>query len=671
MTDDTTPNAGEERYRAFITHSSEGIWRLEFEPPIDTSLPVVEQVDLAYRNGRFAECNLAMARMYGLNAAADLIGRTLELVLPSSNADARGYLASIAEAGYRATEVESAERDVRGELRHFANAITGVVENGQLLRIWGTRRDITAQKEAEQERAYLAAIVEWSDDAIISKDLNGIVRSCNAAAERMFGYSRAELVGRPVRLLIPADRQAEEDDILRRLRRGERIDHFQTVRCTKDGRLLDVSLTVSPVRDSTGRVVGASKIARDITDQNRAAAERDRLLEAERIARAEAERASRVKDDFVAMVSHELRTPLNAILGWTQLMSRARTDASVMTRGLDVIARNTRLQAQLISDLLDISRIVAGKLQIETRSVDLRSIVEQAIETIEDDARSQGVQLVKELEEGASFVAGDASRLQQIVWNLLSNAIKFTPRGGEVRVSLRFRGAHALIEVADAGSGIRPDFLPHVFDRFQQADRSITRRFGGLGLGLSIVKHLVELHGGDVTAASAGEGQGATFTVTFPLVGDAVDYERRGNRVEDSDLTVDLDAIRLLVVEDEADTLEFLRRLLTTHGATVLTAASAAEALSLARDERPDLLISDIGLPEMDGYDLIQRVRRQASPGRDIPAIALTAYARSEDRTRALRAGYQAHIAKPVEPNELLAMIASFVELTGAGRRGR
>jgi PAS domain S-box-containing protein len=671
MTDHTIPNAGDGRYRAFITHSSEGIWRLEFEPPIDTALPVAEQVDLAYRNGRFAECNLAMARMYGLDAAADLIGKPLEFVLPSSNDDARGFLFSIAEAGYRAIEVESAEPDAGGELRHFTVAITGVVENGRLLGIWGTRRDITAQKEAEQERAYLAAIVEWSDDAIISKDLNGIVRSCNAAAERLFGYSRAELVGHPVRLLIPADRQAEEDDILSRLRRGERIDHFQTVRRAKDGRLLDISLTVSPVRDGMGRVVGASKIVRDITDQKRAAAEREHLLEAERAARAEAERTSRVKDDFVAMVSHELRTPLNAILGWTQLMTRARTDPSVMTRGLDVIARNTRLQAQLISDLLDISRIVAGKLQIETRRVDLRSVVGQAIEIIEDEALAQGVAIVRELDEGVSLVSGDASRLQQVVWNLLSNAIKFTPRGGQVRVSLRVRGARALVEVADAGSGIHPDFLPRVFDRFQQADRSITRRFGGLGLGLSIVKHLVELHGGEVTAASAGEGHGATFTVSLPLVSDATDYERRRAPADGSDVGVDLDAIRLLVVEDEADTLEFLRRLLTTHGATVLTAASAGEALSLVRDGRPDLLISDIGLPEMDGYDLIQKVRRESSPGRDIPAIALTAYARSEDRTRALRAGYQAHIAKPVEPNELLAMIASFVELTGAGRRGR
>ena len=532
--------------------------------------------------------------------------------------------------------------------------------------------DITPNASEEQlrlvleEQAYLAAIVESSDDAIISKDLNGVVRSWNAAAERMFGYSASELVGKPIRLIIPAERQAEEDEILARLRRGERVDHFQTVRRTKDGRLIDVSLTVSPVRDASGKVVGASKIARDVTDQKRAAAERDRLLEAERVARGEAERANRAKDDFVAMVSHELRTPLNAILGWTQLMTRGRNDPALIQRGMDVVARNTRLQAQLISDLLDISRIVAGKLQLETRSVDLRSVVGESLVTMDEEARSKGVVIEQALDDAGALVSGDASRLQQICWNLLSNAVKFTPRGGRVRVGLTFDGPSARIEVADTGVGIRPEFLSHVFDRFQQADRSITRQFGGLGLGLSIVKHLVELHGGTVEAASEGEGKGATFTVTLPVVNDVTTQERRRDRAESVDIGVGLDAIRLLVVEDEADTLEFLRRLLTAHGATVLTAATAGQALSLVREERLDLLISDIGLPEMDGYDLIQNVRRQPSPGRDIPAIALTAYARTEDRTRALRAGYQAHIAKPVEPNELLAMIASFVELTGA-----
>jgi PAS domain S-box-containing protein len=666
MTGATAPSAGEDRYRAFVLHSSDGIWRIAFEPPVDIGLPAQQQAELAYAKGVVAECNPALARMYGLESADDLVGRPLSFILPPHDPDARAYLAAIIEAGYRLSDAEWSDRDAEGRRRYFASSITGIVENGQLRHLWGSQRDVTATKEAHQELAYLAAIVESSDDAIISKDLQGVVRSCNAAAERMFGYTAEELVGSPIRLIIPADRQAEEDDILARIRLGQSVDHFQTVRETKDGRLLDVSLTVSPVLDPSGRVVGASKIARDVGEQKEAAAERERLLEAERNARAEAERASRVKDDFVAMVSHELRTPLNAILGWTQLMTRARHDPDVVERGLEIVARNTRVQAQLISDLLDISRIVAGKLQIESRSVDLRAIIGHAIETVEEEARNRGVEIVQRLDEGVSLVAGDASRLQQVVWNLVSNAIKFTPSGGRVEIRLRFAGSEACIVVSDNGAGIRPDFLPYVFDRFHQADLSITRRYGGLGLGLAIVKYLVELHAGTVVAESEGEGRGATFTVSLPVVG--AEHDRRNGGLDSDDTGVPLHEIRLLVVEDEADTLEFLRRLLAAHGATVLTARSASEALALVQSERPDLLISDIGLPEVDGYDLIQKVRREQAPGHDIPAIALTAYARSEDRTRALRAGYQAHIAKPVEPNELLAMIASFVELTGARR---
>jgi PAS domain S-box-containing protein len=691
MKDDAIPNASEERYRAFTRNSSEGIWRLEFQPPLDTALSVHDQIELAYRHGRLAECNLAMARMYGLTSIEELIGQGLDAFLPASDPQARAYLASIVEAGYTVSEVESVERGADGEPRYFVNSMTGIVEEGQLLRIWGTRRDITAQKRVEEalrqseerfrrmaadlkreneERAYLAAIVESSDDAIIAKDLDGIVRSMNAAAERLLGYTAAELVGRPIRTIIPFDRQSEEDDIISRIRRGEPVDHFETVRQAKDGRLIDVSLTVSPVRDSSGRVVGASKIARDITDQRRLAEERDRLLEAERVARAEAERASRVKDEFVAMVSHELRTPLNAILGWTQLMTRSSHDPALIQRGLEVVTRNTRLQAQLISDLLDISRIVAGKLSVEMESVDLVLIVKGAIETIEGEGKAKGVVIEKSLADAPTMVVGDPARLQQVVWNLLSNAIKFTPSGGRVRVSLGLSGNRAEIAVTDDGAGIRADFLPHVFDRFHQADRSITRRFGGLGLGLSIVKHLVDVHGGTVRAESPGEGQGATFTISLPTSAGVTPYDRRSRppAAPEPETPALLDTIRVLVVEDERDTMDFLIELLEAQGATVLSASTAREGLSLVRDEAPDVLISDIGLPEMDGYDFIQHVRRESVPAHGIPAIALTAYARAEDRMRALRAGFQAHMAKPVEAAELIATVASFVELTGERR---
>jgi PAS domain S-box-containing protein len=522
-----------------------------------------------------------------------------------------------------------------------------------------------------EAQAYLAAIVESSDDAIISKNLNGIIQSANSAAERLFGYPSEELIGRNVRILIPQDRQSEEDQILARIRRGERIDHFETERITKDGRLVAISLTVSPVLDDSGRIIGVSKIARDITEWQAAAVEKNRLLEAERVARAEAERASRVKDDFVAMVSHELRTPLNAILSWTQLMMRDHKDPAILERGLDVVARNTRVQAQLISDLLDISRIVAGKLQLDVQSVDIESIVRDAVDTLRQDAEAKGLDVRVALEP-TDPVLGDPARIQQVIWNLLANAIKFTPQHGHIAVTLRNIDGQIEIAVADDGTGIRADFLPHVFDRFHQADRSITRRYGGLGLGLAIVKHLVELHGGSVRAESAGEGVGATFTIVLPsetatLQPEAPQLQRQAREPLEE---VALDGIRVLVVEDEPDTLDFLIRLLEGHGAIVLAASTVKEALSLTRTGHPDMLISDIGLPDVDGYDLVQQIRQEDTEGRGgIPAIALTAYARAEDRMRAMRAGYQVHIAKPVEPAELLAAIGSCAGLILAQRR--
>ena len=405
--------------------------------------------------------------------------------------------------------------------------------------------------------------------------------------------------------------------------------------------------------------------------RQQAEAERERLLAAERTARAEAERASRIKDEFVAMVSHELRTPLNAILGWTQLMARSPGDLELLERGLDVVARNTRVQAQLVSDLLDISRIVEGKLTLELQSLNVREVVREAIDTVAPEAAASGLSLRTDLAESPVFVAGDPARLQQIVWNLLSNAIKFTPGRGEITVTLRSAEGHVEIAVADSGAGIRADVLPYIFDRFHQADRSITRRFGGLGLGLAIVKHLVELHGGRVCAESAGEGAGATFTVTLPssVAPNAVADGPRPASATEPATGVTLEAVRVLVVEDEPDTRQFLKRLLEGHGARVVTAASGRDALDAFRRDDVDVLISDIGLPGLDGYELMRQIRRGAPADRRVAAIALTAYARAEDRTRALRAGYQAHVTKPVDGAELVAMVASLLDLTTAARR--
>jgi CheY-like chemotaxis protein/two-component sensor histidine kinase len=343
-----------------------------------------------------------------------------------------------------------------------------------------------------------------------------------------------------------------------------------------------------------------------------------------------------------------------------------------VARGLDVVNRNTKLQAQLISDLLDMSRIMSGKLRLDIEQVDLASVVGDAIDTLQRDADDKRIVITRDLDRAVGKIAGDPARLQQIVWNLLSNAIKFTPEGGQVSVRVRRAGADAEIAVADTGVGIRPDALPHIFDRFQQADQSITRRFGGLGLGLSIVKHLVELHGGSVTARSGGIGQGATFMIMLPSSATSDRVPADAASEETPPPRESLTSLRILVVEDEPDTCEFLERFLRGYGADIIVAHSAAEARSKLADEQVDLIVSDIGLPDVDGYDLMQQIRQlPANAGGATPAVALTAYARTEDRTRAFRAGYQAHLAKPIEPAELVATIASFAGLIDAGRRSR
>jgi CheY-like chemotaxis protein len=381
-----------------------------------------------------------------------------------------------------------------------------------------------------------------------------------------------------------------------------------------------------------------------------------------------------VKDEFVAMVSHELRTPLNAILGWAQLMVKPDAGPEVVGRGLEVISRNTRLQAQLISDLLDVSRIMSGKLRLDIAQVDVAAVVGDAVDTLQRDADDKRIVIERDLDRGVGMIAGDAARVQQIIWNLLSNALKFTPEGGRVAVRVRKSGAHAEIVVADTGVGIRPDFRPHMFDRFQQADQAITRRVGGLGLGLSIVKHLVELHGGSIKAESGGIGRGASFTICLPSSVGAPAAEPPAGDVSNHPAPHrdSLAGLRILVVEDEPDTGDFLKRLFVSHGAGVVLARSADEAIECLAGQQVDLMVSDIGLPDVDGYDLMQRIRQlPPNAGGAIPAVALTAYARTEDRTRAFRAGYQAHLAKPVEPSELVATIASFAGLIEAGRRLR
>jgi PAS domain S-box-containing protein len=391
-----------------------------------------------------------------------------------------------------------------------------------------------------------------------------------------------------------------------------------------------------------------------------AAAERELLLDSERQARAEAERTSQLKDEFLATLSHELRTPLTAILGWAQVLRRGSRDRDDLERGLQTIERNARAQAQLIEDLLDMSSIASGKVQLEMQPLAPAALAAAAIESVRPAAEAKHIRIDKDFARMPGMVAGDANRLQQVLWNLLTNAIKFTPRGGAVRVGVRRDGDYIAISVHDSGIGIKPSFLDHVFERFRQADSTTTRQHGGLGLGLSIVKHLVEQHGGAISVASDGEGQGACFTLRLPRNNNLLQTPAAVALPPAHAAAHDLSGLQVLVVDDEDDARELIRRILSDCNADVLTAATANEALSLLQHERPDLMVSDLGMPEVDGYGLLDRIRAMGpSRGGDLPAIALTAFARSEDRIKALAGGFLAHIAKPVEPNELIAKVAA------------
>ena len=450
------------------------------------------------------------------------------------------------------------------------------------------------------------------------------------------------------------------------------MDHYQTKRRRKDGTIIDVSLTVSPIRNAEGEIVGASKVGRDITAEKQAREERERLLQAAQAARAEAEAANRMKDEFLATLSHELRTPLNAIVGWARILRSGPVDPEDLEEGLAAIDRNAKVQAQIIEDLLDISRIISGNLRLDVQRVNLLEVIEAAIAAVMPAAEAKGVRIHKVLDSLAGPVSGDPARLQQVVWNLLSNAVKFTPKGGRVQVLLERVNSHVEITVIDTGIGIKPEFLPHVFDRFRQADSSTTRRHGGLGLGLAIVKQLVEMHGGTVRAKSPGEGQGSTFVVTLPITvvhedtssPEKVRPKEARRRANSTAPRAALSGLKVLVVDDEPDARQLIRRVLTECGAEVALAASAAEALKLIERFRPDVIVSDIGMPDQDGYDFIRQVRARVA-AKTLPAVALTAFARSEDRKRALLAGFQTHVAKPVDPAELVAVVASLVERTG------
>jgi PAS domain S-box-containing protein len=998
----------EERYRAFIANSSEGIWRFEFERPVAVSLPEDEQIDLFYAHCYLAECNDAAARMYGFERGEEMTGARLADFLVRDDPANVEYLRAFIRSGYKLSDAESVEVDREGRTRYFLNSLAGSVEGGRLVRVWGTQRDVTERRRAEdalregEERLRLALnagqVGTWDWDVASNRvtwservyefhgrrpgefggrveDFAGMVHPedrprVEEAIERALRtgepytaemrvvhpdgqvrwvFTHGQVIfegGRPVRMLgatvdVTERRGAEEklrtlvnasesllgsprteavlSATLKLAGRLVRADAYAIWRFSEGARRWEVvsaeglsdeyrenwigvnsdtpSMPESPVvvedvdalpllasRRYTSRregvrsmmalplkvhgqvagtlvfyyreprrfsetdvtvataianlsasaigtaelyeeqsrlrreaeeasrraaflaeaasvltssldyertlqavarlavphvadwcavdIVGDDGVVRrlavahvdpakvewahelagrypydpqaptgvpnvirtgraevyaEITDEMLAAAAQDeehlRILRgigftsamavpmaahgrvsgvitfvtdksgrrygpedlafAEHLARRsalavenarlyrEAQEANRIKDEFLATLSHELRTPLTAILGWASMLRTNRFDEAATRRAVETIERNARAQRQIVEDVLDVSRIITGRLRIDARPVEVRSLVEAAVDGVRPAAEAKGVFLSTMLGRDVGVISADPDRLQQVMWNLLSNAVKFTPAGGRVEVELRRVEQQAVVSVRDTGQGIAPEFLPHVFDRFRQADQSTTRRHGGLGLGLAIVRHLVELHGGTVTAASEGEGRGSSFTVRLPLQAVAQPAARfEGAAVskpfgaEPEGRAPTLAGTRVLLVEDDEDARALLRSILEGRGARVTAVASAAEAWAALEGAAHDVLVSDIGMPEEDGYSLVRRLReREARDGGKLPAVALTAYARDEDRTRALVTGFHAHVAKPVNPAELVAVVASLAAL--------
>jgi PAS domain S-box-containing protein len=509
-------------------------------------------------------------------------------------------------------------------------------------------------------------IFRHSSEPIAIIDTQGFYLDQNAAHAQLLGYTDEELKNQTPALHMGAEAFAEVVHAVE-----EKGDYrCEVTSKTKSGETRHIELSAFAMRDETGKPLCYVGIKRDITEWKRAEEDRAELLERERAARAEAENANRLKDEFLATLSHELRTPLNAVIGWARMLNSGRLDRDSSRHALEVIERNAWAQKQIIEDILDVSRVITGKLHLNLSPVDLVAVVDAALDAVRPAMEAKEIKIETLIDADLRMVSGDPDRLQQAVWNVLSNAAKFTPGGGNVEISVSQTATHVLIQVKDSGPGIEPTFLPHVFERFRQADGSTTRTHGGLGLGLAIVRHLVELHGGTIAVENREDGQGAIFTIRLPLPSGELPTETlagadsafRDARSEQAGL----EGLQILIVDDETDTLDLITVELAQSGAKVTGVTNAEDALKALAEGEFDVLISDIGMPEMDGYELIRRVRKHEGKVKLIPAVALTAYARVQDRMQAIRAGFSTHVAKPVEANELVTVIASL-----AGRLGR
>jgi PAS domain S-box-containing protein len=615
--------------------------------------------------GRIELVNAQAEQLFGY-PRAKLVGQSVELLVPeraraAHAAHRHGFLKAPGTRPMGAGVELYARRSDGTEFPVEISLSPLVTEQGVLT--ISAIRDVTARKRAE---AKFRALLESAPDGMVIVNQAGAIVLVNAQAERMFGYDRKELLGQPVEVLVPVQY------------RGAHVGHrrgygtaaharpmgagLELYGQRKDGTEFPVEISLSPLETEEGTLVASA--IRDITDRKLAEQERAGLLH-ERAAHAE---ANRIKDEFLATLSHELRTPLNAILGWTTLIRQGALGEGSLDKAMATIERNARAQARLVEDLLDVSRIVSGNLRLQVIPIDLSQVVENAVDVVRPAAEARSLALDVVFETRPVLMMGDPDRLQQAVWNLLSNAVKFSPN--HARVELRvWRGDENIhLRVRDTGRGIDPRFLPHVFDRFRQADSSYTRLGGGLGLGLAIVRSVVELHGGTVEAASPGIGAGATFSVTLPVAAaTAGGMHETGGTVDSR--AERLEGISVLVVDDQADERELLNTILTNRGAEVETAASAVAAVKVIQRSRPAVLITDLAMPGQDGYALLRRVRAMPEAA-GIPAIAVTAHARAADRSRALQAGFQGYLSKPIEHDRLVRLVGELAGLAKARARG-
>lgn len=630
-------------------------------------------------DGHVLTWNPGAERFYGYRAA-EIIGRHFSQFYPPEALERGEPAHGLAVAAKTGDFEEEGWRVRKDGTLFWADVVITAVRGseGERLGYAKVTRDLTQRRIHEEdvrrsEERFRLLVEGVSEYAIFMLDPNGRVATWNVGAERIKGYSASDIIGKHFSIFYPEEVRESgwpAHELQVAAEKGSFVDNGWRVR--KDGTQFWANVTITALRDPTGRLIGYAKLTRDMTENRRVEAmeqanrEREEMLEAERSARIAAQRATRLKDEFLATLSHELRTPLSAILGWTQLLQRGSNKGpEEQKRAIEVIDRNARAQVQLIDDLLDLSRIMTGKLRLDMHPVSFASVIEAAVDSAMPTARAKGIRLKAMLGASQDIVSADSTRLQQVVWNLLSNAIKFTPKGGQIQVLLQRVNSHIELSVSDTGIGIPANFISQVFERFSQRDSSASRTFGGLGLGLAICKQLVEAHGGSISAASQGEGLGATFCVRLPLSIVRIEDHSvpRHHPTAETQPTEPvalprLDGVIAFIVDDEADARELLRMVLQDQGATVKCFGSADEVLSELKTTKPTVLICDIGMPQMDGYQLIRALRAQEPQGQRIPALALTAFARAEDRKRSLVAGYQAHLAKPFDVGELILIIA-------------